>query len=210
MSLKITKMKNCSYCQDSGHTINNCMDPSIDLLLQEFHEYMAFDLKCKFKYKYIRYICSLLSLSELRIIGYHYNLNMSKMSREDFTSEIIDESSRERTMYDEIISKMNLSELEYFYTKIANNSKEWNSRKYSLTDIKKRAGIQSSENDSLVKNTLKTNKENTYSHDDDYMMPLLFATTPNEDDNDNTLESIFKFIYIFIFGITAFNVYMSQ
>ena len=132
------------------------------------------------------------------------------MSRDDFTSEIIDESSRERTMYDEIISKMNLSELEYFYTKIANNSKKWNSRKYSLTDIKKRAGIQSSENDSLVKNTLKTNKENTYSHDDDYMMPLLFATTPNEDDNDNTLESIFKFIYIFIFEITAFNVYMSQ
>ena len=209
MSSKITKMKNCSYCQDSGHTINNCMDPSIGLLLQEFHEYMAFDLKCKFKYKCIRYICSLLSLSELRIIGYHYNLNMSKMSREDFTSEIIDESSRERTMYDEIISKMNLSELEYFYTKIANNSKKWNSRKYSLTDIKKRVGIELSDNDSFVKPQLETNNENTYSHDDDYMMPLLFARLPEEDDNDNTLESIFKFIYICIFGITAFNVYMS-
>jgi hypothetical protein len=134
---------------------------------------------------------------------------MSKMSREEFTSEIIDESSLSRTMYDEIISKMNLSELEYFSIKIANNSKKWNSRKYSLTDIKKRIGIQSSENDSLVKTTLKTNKENTYSHDDDCMMPLLFARLPEEDDNDTTLESIFNFIYICIFGITAFNVYMS-
>jgi hypothetical protein len=112
-------------------------------------------------------------------------------------------------MYDEIISKMNLSELEYFYTKIANNSKEWNSRKYSLTDIKKRVGIELSDNDSFVKPQLEPNNENTYSHDDDYMMPLLFARLPEEDDNDTTLESIFKFIYICIFGITAFNVYMS-
>ena len=132
------------------------------------------------------------------------------MSRDDFTSEIIDESSHLTTMYDEIINKMNLTELVYFSTKIADNSKKWNSRKYSLTDIKKRIGIQSSENDSLVKRRVETNKENAYSHDDDYIMPMLFATTPNEDDNDNTLESIFKFIYIFIFGITAFNVYMSQ
>ena len=65
-------------------------------------------------------------------------MNMNKLTRDDFTSEIINASSQVTTMYDEIISKMNMSELVYFSKKIANSSNKWNSRKYSFVDIKKK------------------------------------------------------------------------
>ena len=202
-------MKNCSFCQELGHTIVNCADPAIDLLIQEFHEYVAFDFKCKFKSRYIQYGCSLFSLPELRMIGYYYNMNMNKLTRDDFTSEIINASSQVTTMYDEIISKMNMSELVYFSKKIANSSNKWNSRKYSFVDIKKRLGIHSNVNDSFTNDNLKnTDEETDISDDETYAMSVLCSNTIEMDEVDNVIENVFTpLLYIFIFGIA---VYMSQ
>lgn len=132
----------CSFCDDEGHTINNCQDPQIIFLLKEFNEIISLDIKCNFKMKYVKYILSSYSIPEIKIIGYQKGLSQNKLSKDDLIVDIIDEYyDKTNKTYYEIIDSMNDVELNYFSKKIADSSKKWNSRKLSLNKVKTFLGI---------------------------------------------------------------------
>ena len=132
----------CSFCDDEGHTINNCQDPQIIFLLKEFNEIISLDIKCNFKMKYVKYILSSYSIPEIKIIGYQKGLSQNKLSKDDLIVDIIYEYyDKTNKTYYEIIDSMNDVELNYFSKKIADSSKKWNSRKLSLNKVKTFLGI---------------------------------------------------------------------
>lgn len=138
----IKRKQHCSFCEDEGHTINNCQDPQIEFLLKQFTECISIDIKCNFKMKYIKYIISLYNISEIRILGYQCGISMSKQSKEEFVSELLDDYyNKDADEYREIFNSMNKTELTYFAENIATTSTSWNKRKISLKRIKEMLGV---------------------------------------------------------------------
>lgn len=132
----IKRKLHCSFCEEEGHTINNCQDPQIDFLLKQFNEYISIDIKCNFKMKYIKYIISLYNISEIRILGYQCGICMNKQSKEEFVNELLNDYYNPRdNKYSDIFNSMLQPELTYFAENIASTSKSWNKRKISLKRI---------------------------------------------------------------------------
>jgi len=66
--------RQCSYCNQPGHTINNCIDESIPDLCQEIQDAADFSIA----YSGGRYLKALLhryTLPKLKMLGYHMNLS---------------------------------------------------------------------------------------------------------------------------------------
>lgn len=159
MSQKTKRLLHCSFCDDEGHTINHCQDPQIQYLVKEFNEFIALDMKCKFKMKYLTYVISLYNISEIRVLGYQVNLSIGKKTKKDFINELIDEYyDTNDTTYINIIENMNESELNYFAKKISESSKKWNKRKISENRVREMLGFEKQEK-RIVKVTKKS-KEN--------------------------------------------------
>ena len=132
----IKRKLHCSFCEEEGHTINNCQDPQIDFLLKQFNEYISIDIKCNFKMKYIKYIISLYNISEIRILGYQCGICMNKQSKEEFVNELLNDYYNPRdNKYSDIFNSMLQPELTYFAENIASTSKSWNKRKISLKRV---------------------------------------------------------------------------
>ena len=138
----IKRIQHCSFCDEIGHTINNCQDPQIDILLRQFHEFISLDIKCNFKMKYVKYNMSLFNLPEIKILGYQCGISMNKQSRDMFTNELLSEYYNTHDYkYHSIVTNMNESELAYFAKNISDSSKSWNSRKISLKRVQTMLGI---------------------------------------------------------------------
>lgn len=183
---EITKrVQHCSYCDEIGHAINNCQDPQIDILLQQFHEFISLDIKCNFKMKYVKYNMSLFNISEIKILGYQYGFSMNKQSREIFTNEVLSEYyNAHDDKYHNIIISMNDDELAYFAKNISESSKSWNSRKISLKRVQTMLGIT---NKSKPRNkNVSTKSSNTLSVPADISTAVSVYNTNNNENIDDT------------------------
>lgn len=181
----IRRKQHCSFCDETGHTINNCHDPQIDILLQQFLEYISLDIKCNFKTKYVKYNMSLFNLYEIKILGYQCGISMNKQSRDMFTNELLSEYYNAHDYkYHSIINNMNVTELAYFAKNIADSSKSWNSRKISLKRVQSMLGITN--NTKRIRNKKVTSKtSNNESESMDVSIVSLYNNQENTDDSDN-------------------------
>jgi hypothetical protein len=230
MSQKDKRLLHCSFCDDEGHTINNCQDQQIQYMVKEFNEIIALDMKCKFKMKYLTYVISLYNISEIRVLGYQVNLSIGKKAKKDFVNELLDEYYDTNDIkYSNIIENMNDSELTYFAKKISESSKKWNKRKISENRIKEMLGIEKPEK-KVVKVTKKP-KENirftqidndesdtviNYSDTDDseysesqiqfYLFPLIDEGLINDLQHD--LREILEYFYIVVGAFIIANFYV--
>lgn len=230
MSQKDKRLLHCSFCDDEGHTINNCQDPQIQYMVKEFNEFIALDMKCKFKMKYLTYVISLYNISEIRLLGYQVNLSIGKKAKKDFVNELLDEYYDTNDIkYSNIIENMNDSELTYFAKKISESSKKWNKRKISENRIKEMLGIGKPEK-KVVKVTKKP-KENVtftqidndesdtvinYSDTDDseysesqlqfFLFPLIDEGLINDLQHD--LREILEYFYIVVGAFIIANFYV--
>lgn len=233
MSQKDKRLLHCSFCDDEGHTINNCQDPQIQYMVKEFNEFIAFDMKCKFKMKYLTYVISLYNISEIRVLGYQVNLSIGKKAKKDFVNELLDEYyDTNDTKYSNIIENMNDSELTYFAKKISESSKKWNKRKISENRIKEMLGIEKPEK-KVVKVTKKPKENVTFTQDDDndeedtetiinysdtddseysesqiqfYLFPLIDEGLINDLQHD--LREILEYFYIVVGAFIIANFYV--
>ena len=64
----------CSYCNDEGHTINKCNDPTIHLLHEEIEEVAAVDWKSQMNNTYLKTRLLSCSVEELKVLGYKINI----------------------------------------------------------------------------------------------------------------------------------------
>lgn len=185
MTETIKRIQHCSYCDEIGHAINNCQDPQIDILLQQFHEFISLDIKCNFKMKYVKYNMSLFNISEIKILGYQYGISMNKQSREIFTNEVLSEYyNAHDDKYHNIIISMNDDELAYFAKNISESSKSWNSRKISLKRVQTMLGIT---NKSKPRNkNVSTKSSNTLSVPADISTAVSVYDTNNNENIDDT------------------------
>lgn len=75
------KTNKCSYCNNIGHYINNCIDPSISRLHNKLKKDAIIHMYCKIKYKfnYLLHKLSRLTTQEIRVLLYKndYKLNIS-------------------------------------------------------------------------------------------------------------------------------------
>lgn len=175
MSQKDKRLLHCSFCDDEGHTINHCQDPQIQYMVKEFNEFIALDMKCKFKMKYLTYVISLYNISEIRILGYQVDLSISKKTRKEFVDELLDEYYDTNDIkYSNIIENMNDSELNYFAKKISESSKKWNKRKISENRVRELLGFEKPEK--KVVKVIKNPKEN------------IRFTPIDDDESDNNIN----------------------
>jgi hypothetical protein len=211
----------CSFCDDEGHTINNCRDNQIGFLVKEFNESISLDIKCNLKMKYANYILSLYSVAEIRIIGYQEGLSMNKLSKTDFINEVIDEYyNKSNNKHCEIIDNMNNAELNYFAKKIADSSKIWNSRKISLNKVKQLLDIDntvinpeqvttttdSSDTDSSDTDSSDTDSSDTEINLQFYYFPLV--DTSIFDDLSPALKNSLHYMYYLSVGAVLLNLYV--
>lgn len=229
MSQKTKRLLHCSFCDEEGHTINNCQDPQIQYLVKEFNEFIALDMKCKFKMKYLTYLISLYNISEIRILGYQVNLSIGKKTKKDFINELIYEYyDTNDTTYINIIENMNESELNYFAKKISESSKKWNKRKISENRVREMLGFEKQEK-RIVKVTKKS-KENirftpidyesdnniNYSDTDDseysesqiqfYLFPLIDKSLM--DDLPHQAQEVLEYFFILMCAFLISNLYV--
>ena len=75
------KTNKCSYCNNIGHYINNCNDPSINCLHNRLQKDAIIHMYCKIKYRfnYLLHRLSMLTTQEIRVLLYKndYKLNIS-------------------------------------------------------------------------------------------------------------------------------------
>ena len=187
MSQNTKRSLHCSFCDDEGHTINNCKDPHINFLLKEFNESISLDIKCNFKMKYMNYVLSLCSVPEIKIIGYQKNISMNKLSKEEIINEISEEYyDKTNRLYSEIIDNMNDAELNYFAKKIADSSKSWNPRKISFNKVKQLLGISNTTINKDTKEILIPRNDSLPRNDSQeidlqfYVFPLIDKSTLDE------------------------------
>lgn len=199
----------CSFCDDEGHTINNCQDPQIEFLLKEMNESISLDIKCNFKKKYINYILSSYSLAEVRIIGYQDGLYMNKLSKNEFIKEIVDgcyDTTNDK--YYEIINTMNANELNYFAKKIADSSKIWSSRKISLNKSKKLLGLYNKKHiDTKVENIIVSSH-----HDNDIDLQFYFVPFFHNsmlDEISPLIKNGLNYLYFLSIGAFLLNAYTA-
>lgn len=217
MSQNIKRSIHCSFCEEEGHTISSCQDSRINIVVKDFNESIALDMRCNFKQKYIKYIMnSIYSIADIRILGYQKGISMNKTSKDQFINDILDEYyDIKNNKYAEIFNEFNETELNDFAKNISKSSKQWNSRKLSLPKTKELLGIQSEPNQiknktitSLVPyDDISDSNEELLEHD--YRLFLL----PIIDDNTiNELSPILKqglyYMYFFSIGAVALNLYI--
>jgi len=196
MSQKDKRLLHCSFCDDEGHTINNCQDPQIQYMVKEFNEFIALDMKCKFKMKYLTYVISLYNISEIRVLGYQVNLSIGKKAKKDFVNELLDEYYDTNDIkYSNIIENMNDSELTYFAKKISESSKKWNKRKISENRIKEMLGIEKPEK-KVVKVTKKPKENIRFTQDDNNESDTETIINYSDTDDSEYSESQIQF-YLF-------------
>lgn len=183
----IKRSLHCSYCDEVGHAINNCQDPQIDILLQQFHEYISLDIKCNFKMKYVKYNMSLFNISEIKILGYQCGISMNKQSREMFTNEILSEYyNTHDDKYHIIVTNMNESELAYFAKNISESSTSWNSRKISLKRVHSMLGIINKSKPTKNKKVSTKSSKNSSEMDADISNAVSVYDNNNNENNNNT------------------------
>lgn len=218
MSQNIKRTIHCSFCEEEGHTINSCQDSRINIVVKDFNESIALDMRCNFKQKYIKYIMnSIYSIADIRILGYQKGISMNKTSKDQFINDILDEYyDIKNVKYAEIFNEFNETELNDFAKNISNNSKQWNSRKLSLPKTKELLGIQPEPKP--VKNKTITslapyddisdsNEEELSEYDYRlFLLPII------DDDTINYMSPILKqgldYVYFFSIGAIAINLYI--
>jgi hypothetical protein len=110
---------NCTYCLGEGHRINRCQDQSIALLHEGIEEVAAIDNKVEINSAFLRHYLLVLSLAELKVIGYKLNVQkVGKMSTDDIISILTDKYLLNVTRHAYLIDNMNLNELDYFAEKV--------------------------------------------------------------------------------------------
>lgn len=182
----IKRKLHCSFCNEIGHAINNCNDPQIEILLQQFYEYISLDIKCNFKKKYVKYNMSLMNISEIKILGYNSGISMNKQSREEFTMNLLDEyyTTQNDVIINTFFNNMNISELACFAENIATSSTLWNSRKISLKRVESMLGITN--NNNPIRNKKVSSKLiGKVSEPTDVSTVSVYNNTEITDDSDN-------------------------
>lgn len=220
---EILKRKlHCSFCEEEGHTINNCQDPQIDFLLKQFNEYISIDIKCNFKMKYIKYIISLYNISEIRILGYQCGICMNKQSKEEFANELLIEYYNSHDYkYHEIFNSMDKTALNYFVENIASTSTSWNKRKIS---IKRAERLLSISNDKSKLSPYETNDMSVVSitpraiqddsnidkdvHIQYYLLPLVTDEILHE--FSPIVKKGIQYIYYLSIGVFLLNLYVMH
>lgn len=183
----IKRIQHCSYCDEIGHTIINCQDPQINILLQQFYEYISLDIKCNFKMKYVKYNMSLFNISEIKILGYQCGFSMNKQSREMFTNELLSEYYNAHDYkYHSIVTNMNESELAYFAKNISESSTSWNSRKISLKRVHSMLGITNKSKPTRNKKVSTKSSNNSSGPTDISNAVSVYNNHNNENNNNNT------------------------
>jgi hypothetical protein len=93
MSITITN-NYCTYCQTAGHLIHKCNDESIPQLHQNVEEIAAIQHYLFTNTAYLKFILTNHTVSQLRILGYKYNLSMrsqpNKLTYNFFIEQLID------------------------------------------------------------------------------------------------------------------------
>lgn len=216
MSQKQKRSIHCSFCDDEGHTISYCQDPRIDIVVKDFEESIALDMKCNLKRKYIKYIMnSIYNIAEIRILGYQKELTMNKTSKEDFINDVLDEYyDIQNNKYNEIFYKFNETELNDFAKDISKSSKQWSSRKLSLPKTKELLGIIPQRTNEIKYKTISSlnadvsnNKEEQLDYNFQYfLLPLIDDNTLNEISPD--LKKGIEYMYFLSIGALALNLYI--
>jgi len=228
MSQNTKRSIHCSFCDDEGHMISNCQDPRIEVVVKDFEERIALDMKCKFKKKYVKHIMdSLYTISDIRILGYQKGVTMNKSSKDEFTEEVVDEYyDIQNNYYTELFNGLNDIELAHFANDIAKSSKSWCSRKISLQKTKEMLGIHSdnslsctpTKRDKTVSSTTTTtttivnesveqNDEETHNHDFQYfLLPLVDEKMFNE--LSPALKNGLDYMYFLSIAAVILNLYV--
>lgn len=219
MSQNTKRTIHCSFCEDEGHTISHCQDPRIDIVVRDFDESIALDMKCNLKRKYTKHILnSTYNIADIRILGYQKGLTMNKTSKDEFMNEILDEYyDIKNCKYDEIFDKFNETELFDFAKVISKSSKQWNSRKLSLPKVKELLGINTHETKPTKYKTISSLETHGDSSDDNeeindyhnfqyFLLPLADDNALNEISPE--LKKGLEYMYFLSFGAIALNLYI--
>jgi hypothetical protein len=219
MSQNTKRIIHCSFCGDEGHTISNCQDPRIDIVVRDFDESIALDIKCNLKQKYTKHILnSTYNIADIRILGYQKGLTMNKTSKDEFINEISDEYyDIKNSKYNEIFDSFNETELLDFAKDISKSSKQWNSRKLSLPKVKELLGINTHETKPTKYKTISSFETHDDSSDDNeeindyynfqyFLLPLADDNALNEISPE--LKKGLEYVYFLSIGAIALNLYI--
>lgn len=221
MSQNNKRFIHCSFCEEEGHTISNCHDDRIDIVIRDFEETISLDMECNFKKKYAKYVMiSLYTQSDIRILGYQRGLSMNKTPKDEFMNDVLDEYyDIQNSKYDEIFIGFNDSELSDFAKEISKNSKIWNSRKLSLPKTKRLLGIkptdivlpepkkQKSNTVSSSEITDNSNNEDIPNYDFQYFL-LPLVNEKSFRDLSPALKNGLNCMYFLSFGALVMNLYV--
>jgi len=109
----------CTFCLGEGHHINRCQDPSIGLLHEGIEEIAAIENKIDMNTGYLKHFLSVLTLSEIKVLGYKHKIpSLGKMLQDNIISILSDKYLSNDTRHKYIIENMNLNELDYFADKV--------------------------------------------------------------------------------------------
>lgn len=202
----------CSFCDDEGHAISYCQDPRIDIVVKDFEESIALDMKCNLKRKYTKHIMnSMYNIADIRILGYQKGLTMNKTSKDEFMNDILDEYyDIKNSKYDEIFDGFNETELNDFSKDISKSSKQWNSRKLSLPKIKELLGIihyGEPITPFINRDDSRDDNEEPLEHNYQYfLLPLVDDKMMNE--ISPALKKGLDYMYFLSIGAIALNLYV--
>lgn len=215
MSQNQKRIVHCSFCDDEGHIISNCQDPRIEIVVKDFEESIALDIKCNLKQKYIKYVMNTMyNIAEIRILGYQKDLTMNKSSKDDFMNEILDEYyDVKNSKYNEIFDKFNETELTDFAKDISNSSKQWSSRKLSLPKTKELLGISPTRTNTIKYKTISSLKSDESNNIEEtkldyqyFLLPLIDYDKFNE--ISPALKKGIEYMYFLSIGALALNLYV--
>ena len=219
MSQNQKRLIHCSFCDDEGHTISNCQDPRIDIVVKDFEESIALDMRCNLKRKYTKHIMnSTYNIADIRVLGYQKDLTMNKTSKDDFMNEILDEYyDTQNNKYSEIFDRFNETELNDFAKDISKSSKQWSSRKLSLPKTKELLGIIPHIMNPMKYKTLSSiNTDDSNSNQEEgqsdnntfqyFLLPLVDHGTINE--ISPALKKGIEYMYFLSIGAIALNLYV--
>ena len=201
----------CSFCDDEGHTISYCQDPRIDIVVKDFEESIALDMKCNLKRKYTKHIMkSMYNIADIRILGYQKGLTMNKTSKDEFMNDILDEYyDIKNSKYDEIFDGFNETELNDFSKDISKSSKQWISRKLSLPKTKELLGIIPPREPNINTNcddSIDDNEELLEHNYQYFLLPLVDDKMMNE--ISPALKKGLDYMYFLSIGAIALNLYV--
>lgn len=126
------KSKTCSYCNEIGHSINNCKHQSIDILQQKIKTDCVIHLYCitSFDFNFLLHKLKLLSIPELRVLYYKNNFSC-KLSNKPSKLEL------EQYIHS-LITYYSFTNKDYIYIPYCDNNHIWKyaNEIYNLTKLK--------------------------------------------------------------------------